>query len=74
MTQSVKSSKVLGGVAGNMSDSDKAYLAIEHLKKAKITYAQYERLLKAGAYRPKDGSSTEWGKALILLNQVGKTP
>lgn len=72
MTQSVKLSKVLGGVAGNMSDANKVYLAIEHLKAAKVTYAQYERLLKAGSYRPKDGSTTEWGKALALLNQVGK--
>lgn len=55
-----------------MSDANKVYLAIEHLKAAKVTYAQYERLLKAGSYRPKDGSTTEWGKALALLNQVGK--
>lgn len=70
MTQSVKSSKVLGGVAGNMSDADKAYLAIEHLKKTQISYPQYERLLKAGSFKPKDGSTTEWGKALLLLSQI----
>lgn len=53
------------------SDSQLRDLAVGHLKAAKVSYSVYAVHLAHGDYVPKDGSGTEWGKALGLLAQIG---
>lgn len=53
------------------ADSDLRDQAVSHLKASTVSYPQWSSLLQQGRYNPPDGSSTEWGKALALLDQIG---
>lgn len=44
--------------------------AVAHLKATKVDYPTWQRNVQRGAYVPKDGSGTEWGKAFSALALV----
>lgn len=54
-----------------MSDADLVAQALVHLEAATVPYSVYATNMKAGKYKPADGSQTEWGQGLALLAQVG---
>lgn len=57
-----------------MSDAILRDQAVAHIKATTISYAEWAKRVKTGKYSPKDGSGTEWGKALASLSQIGTLP
>ena len=54
-----------------MTDAQLRDQAVALLKATSVTYPVWAKLLAAGAYNPKDGSATNWGKAFAALAQIG---
>jgi hypothetical protein len=52
------------------TDRELAEQAERHLKATTVSYPEWLRRVAAGRYTPKDGSMTEWGKALTTLEHL----
>ena len=58
-----------------MTDNELRDAAVAALKRTTISYPEWQKRVAAGRYNPKDGSTTEWGKAFNSLAQIGsETP
>lgn len=55
-----------------MTDKELRDLAVTSLEKTTVSYPEWKKRLAAGRYNPKDGSTTEWGKAFNYLKQIGE--
>jgi hypothetical protein len=54
-----------------MTDQERAAAAEAALKRTTVSYPEWVKRKNAGRYNPKDGSTTEWGKAFTHLAQIG---
>lgn len=54
-----------------MTDRELALAAEQALRRTTVSYPEWVKRVNAGRYTPKDGSSTEWGKAFAALAQIG---
>ena len=53
-----------------MTDRELAAQAEAHLRRTTVSFPEWQRRVAAGKYTPKDGSTTEWGKAFATLAQI----